>query len=175
MPLSLKWHLGNLWSRKLPCTVNVSVQPPGGRQMFPRCHFKDIGQSYFFLKNKLFEKTSCCSAKSVWSLYLGFVMFLSAFTHTSPLKNFKETWNHLILVTNERIKRKFWCWMKIGPTFSLGSVAKLFVYSLPTWKWCVQGKRWGRVDIEPSTLLPVHLVSDWVLSRPSLISAKWNN
>ena len=75
------------------------------------------------IKNALSEKTSRCSARSGGSLYLGFVMlFECRYSYFPPLKNFNETWNHLILVTNEIIKRKVRRRMTFGSTFSWGSV-----------------------------------------------------
>ena len=45
--------------------------------------------------------------------------FLSASTHPSPpLQDLFDTLNHLILVTNEGIKRKIWLSMTLGSTSS---------------------------------------------------------
>ena len=59
---------------------------------------------------------SCIIIRSGGSLYLGFVIL------PSPLNNCNETWNHLILVKDERIKWKVRCRMTKESTFSWGNV-----------------------------------------------------
>ena len=46
------------------------------------------------------------------------------YSYFPPLKNVNKTWNHLIFVTNERIKRKVRCRMTKGSTLSWGSVSR---------------------------------------------------
>ena len=50
------------------------------------------------------------------------MLFECRYSCFPPLKNFNKIWNHLILVTNKRIKRKVRCWMTKRSTFSWGSV-----------------------------------------------------
>ena len=50
------------------------------------------------------------------------MLFECQYSYSPPLKYTNEKWNHLILVTNERSKRKVRSWMTKGSTFSWQSV-----------------------------------------------------
>ena len=51
------------------------------------------------------------------------MLFECRYSYFPPLTNFHKTWNYLILVKNERIKRKVRCRMTKWSTFSWGSVS----------------------------------------------------
>ena len=70
------------------------------------------------------EKTFFCSIQEDNLDIVTVMVFECQFTYFPPLKNFNDTWNHLILVTNERIKREVRCWMTFGSTCSWGSVRR---------------------------------------------------
>ena len=58
------------------------------------------------------------------------MLFECWYSYFPPLKTFNETWNHLIFVTNERIKWKIRCRMTKGSTFSWGSVYPVLLQPL---------------------------------------------
>ena len=90
------------------------------------------------------------STRSGGSLYLGFVMLFEwRYSYFPPLKNFNETWNHLILVTKECIKRKVMCRMTKGAKFSWGSVPGLCPPEIP---WSRPASPWKTPSVPPLLL-----------------------
>ena len=74
-----------------------------------KVQIKDNGQRYLFVQNKYPNKLSSFCTRWVRSSSLGFVLlFERHYSHFPPLQDLFDTLNHLVLVTNEGIKRIFW-------------------------------------------------------------------
>ena len=108
---------------------------------------------YIIYQNE--EKLSCCCVWRRKQIHKLSWIFCTWET-TQPI----ERMHILVLIPVHSTTELYHCTVAVNSTVGLQ-------FFLPTWMRCLKGKMRGRVHIKLSTLLPVHIVSGWVLSSLS--------